>query len=93
MGYATMKWIKRHINITWTLFALLWFSSGYLNNETLTFIMFAVLIGITLFSLYLKKRSYAWILIPISVLFLQNQEQILKENEWKKLKLNSLNHQ
>ena len=65
-------WFKHHINITWGIFTLLQFT-GILFESSIPFIILRLLwFGVTLWALSQKGRCFLWVLIPISVLFLPN---------------------
>lgn len=67
-----MRWFKCHINITWTIFWLLQLVSLMFESIVPFFILYPLFIIATIWSLQQKGRSWFWVLIPISVLFLYN---------------------
>jgi hypothetical protein len=78
-----MNWFKSHLNITWLLVLFLKFAglplSILLDTVMPSIIFWIFFIIVNIWILYQKKRSYAWIIIPIAVLILGNNRIEKKE--------------
>ena len=72
-----MNWFKRHLNLTWFIVVSLASQMGTLYNigvplGIIMLVISTLVVSITIWVLYQKGRDFLWVVCPISVLFLRN---------------------
>jgi len=68
-----MNWFQRHLNWTWAISMAVQFTTIGFDSPAPYIILHILFWIATIWVLHRKSRSIAWILIPISVLFLDNR--------------------
>lgn len=73
-----MIFFKKHLNFAWLLGVLFYLIMAYLTGIS-GFIAYSIIgwvfyLAIAVWVLHRKGRSYAWMLIPVSVPFLINEK-------------------
>lgn len=70
-----MTWFKKHLNLTWMIITLLQFTTVMFESPTPFIIARVTWLITTIWVLHRKKRCWAWVIFPISVLFLENKRE------------------
>jgi len=66
------NWCKAHLNWAWFISHILIYITVWLSTPVPYIIAIILFEVVSLWVLYQKKRSYFWWLIPISIVFLNN---------------------
>jgi len=67
-----LNWFEKHINLTWLL-CLVVYAVIVMISPYAIVASWLVILGITIWGLNRKHRSYWWVLLPFMILFLLNK--------------------
>ena len=70
-----MKWFKRHLNWTWTMAMVVQFATIGFDSPIPYIALHLLFLGVTVWVIIQKGRRLAWILFPVSALFLSNEKE------------------